>query len=122
VLVWRRLSREVLNPGQGLEPPAPVQSEYTVEVFATPPPPSDARLSPPLPPREKCADFHLNILVHLTEGTTRITNSEVLDPAGKRGIDPRHHLWEREGPTCRMMSRTFALIALRAFFFGVSWR
>ena len=99
MLVWQGLSREILHPGQWLEPPAPVQSEYTVEVFATPPPPSDARLSPPLPSRQKGADFHLHILVHLTEGTTRATNPEVLYPAGKRGIDPRHHLREREGPT-----------------------
>lgn len=50
--MWRRFSLQVLHPGQWLERPAPVQPEYIVEVFATPSPPSDARLSPPLPSRQ----------------------------------------------------------------------
>src|ERR1019366_6422077 len=39
----RRLSLQVLHPRQWLERPAPVQPEYTVEVFATPSPPTNTR-------------------------------------------------------------------------------
>ena len=48
---WLRLSLHVLHPRQWLELPAPVQPEYTVEVFATPSSPSDTRLSSPFPSR-----------------------------------------------------------------------
>jgi len=47
-----RLSLSALYPGQWLDRPIPVEPEYTVKVFVTPSPPSDARLSPPLASRE----------------------------------------------------------------------
>src|ERR1019366_9814587 len=50
---WRGLSRYTLRPGQWLDFPAPVQPEYIVEIFVTPSPPSDARLSPPLASGQK---------------------------------------------------------------------
>jgi hypothetical protein len=73
-----------------LENPVPVQPEDSVEVFVTPSPPADTRLSPPLPSREQSADLHLHIVEYFTEGATGVAHPEVVDPAGKYRVDLRN--------------------------------
>src|ERR1035441_6189130 len=80
-----------------MELPVPVQPEDSVEVFVTPSPPSDAALSSTLAPREPRANLHLQVVVHFTEGTTRVPHPEVVDPASHRGVESRD---QRPGGQC----------------------
>src|SRR5207245_5530778 len=73
-----------------MECPIPIQTENFIEVFVTPSPPADTRLSPPLPACEQGTDLHLSVIAHFTEGTTGVTHPKVFDPAGQHGIDLRN--------------------------------
>jgi hypothetical protein len=95
----RLLSLQFLHPGQWLDLPVPIQPEYPVEILVTPSPPSDARLTPSLPPSQQCADFHLHIAVHFTKGTIGVADSEVVYPSSERSVDLRHHLRHRGFPS-----------------------
>ena len=91
-----------------MENPVPVQPEYLVEIFVTPSPPADTRLSPPLPPREQSANLHLHIVAYFAEGATGVAYPEVVDPAGKHGVDLRNqHL----GRGCTPMPDEFKFLA-----------
>ena len=75
-----------------------MQPEKTVEVLITLSPPSEARLSPPRAPRQQGTHFHFHVVARFAEGAAGVADSEVLDPAGKRGIDMLHHLRHRGCP------------------------
>jgi hypothetical protein len=61
------LSRPSTGSGKRLDFPVPIQPQHVVEVFVTPSPPTNTRLSPPLPPRQQSADFHLGVVANLAK-------------------------------------------------------
>src|SRR5882672_3928316 len=93
----RLLSRPFADAGQRLDFPVPIQPQDAVEVFVTPSPPADTSLSPPFPPRQQSSDLHFHVVADLAKGTTRVSDSKVIDPPGQRGVDPLHHLGRRGG-------------------------
>src|ERR1700685_4576467 len=87
LIVVRLLSRNVFHAGQRLELPAPVKAQHVVEVCATPSSPSDACLSPLFSACQYRANFHLRVAAHFAEGLARISDSEIVYPSSKHGID-----------------------------------
>src|ERR1022692_50888 len=100
--VFRRpLSLPLPNARQWLDLPVPVQPQNVVEVFVTPSPPADTRLSPPLSPRQQSPDFHLHVVANLAKGTTCVANPKVVDPPSQRSVDPFHQFGHRGcSPAC----------------------
>src|ERR1700690_4110913 len=93
--VRRPLSLPLPNAGQRVDFPVPIQPQDVVEVFVTPSPPSNTRLSPPFPPRQQSANLHLDIVADLAKGPTGITHPEIVDPSSERGVDLLHQFRHR---------------------------
>jgi len=96
------------NAGEGLDLPIPIQPQHVVEGFVTPSPPSHTRLSPPLSPGQQSADLPLRVVAHLAKGPARVSDPEVVNPPGQRGIDLLHQFRRRSCAPPALRSRIFA--------------
>ena len=80
-----------------LEFPCPVEPKRAVDVFVTPPLPTDAAFSSLRPSRQHCANLHFEVVPHFTERAIRVADSEVLYPSRNRRVEPFDHrlCWHR---------------------------